>query len=94
MSTTTIRLPDDIKIRVAHMAASANTNAHSFILQAITDKLVVVEQQADFQDVAQQRYTKIVATGRAIAWADMKHYLQERVAGRPATNPKARKLGA
>ena len=63
-------------------------------LQAINDKLAVAEQQANFQSAAQQRYAKIAATGQAIAWADMKHYLQERVAGRPATKPKARRLGA
>ena len=94
MPTTTIRLPVDIKNRIAQVVANANTNAHSFILQAITDKLAVTEQQADFQSVAQQRYIKIAATGQAIAWADMKHYLQERVAGKPATKPKAHRLGA
>lgn len=94
MSTTTIRLPVDIKTRIAQVAAMANTNAHSFILQAITDKLAVVEQQADFQAVAQQRYARIAATGQAIAWADMRHYLQERVAGKPAAKPKSRRLGA
>ena len=94
MPTTTIRLPVDIKTRIAQLATNANTNAHSFILQAINDKLAVAEQQANFQSAAQQRYAKIAATGQAIAWADMKHYLQERVAGRPATKPKARRLGA
>ena len=92
MPTTTIRLPVDIKTRIAQVATNANTNAHSFILQAITDKLAVAELQADFQSVAQQRYAKMAATGQAIAWADMKHYLQERVAGKIATKPKARRL--
>jgi predicted transcriptional regulator len=94
MSTTTIRLPVDIKTRIAQVAAMANTNAHSFILQAITDKLAVAEQQADFQAVAQQRYAKIAVTGQAIAWADMRHYLQERANGKTAAKPKARRLGA
>ncbi len=94
MTTTTIRLPVDIKARIAQASSVANTNAHSFILQAITDKLVLAEQQADFQEVAQQRYAKIAATGRAIPWEDMRHYLQERAAGKPQTKPKARRLGA
>jgi predicted transcriptional regulator len=93
MSTTTIRLPADIKARIAQVATNANTNAHSFILQAITDKLTVAEQQADFQSVAQQRYAKIAASGQAIAWADMRHYLQERASGKPVAKPKARRLG-
>ena len=93
MSTTTIRLPVDIKARIAQVASMANTNAHSFILQAITDKLDVAERQADFLVTAQQRYAKIAVTGHAIAWADMRHYLQERASGKPEAKPKARRLG-
>ena len=37
MPTTTIRLPVDIKARIAQVALMANTNALSFILQAIID---------------------------------------------------------
>lgn len=45
----------------------ANTNAHSSTLQAITDKLAVAEQQADFLATAQQRYANIAVTGDANA---------------------------
>ena len=93
MSTTTIRLPVDIKARIAQVVSMADTNAHSFILQAITDKLAVAEQQAEFESVAQQRYAKITNSGQAIAWADMRHYLQERASGTPIAKPKARRLG-
>ncbi len=93
MTTTTIRLPADVKARIAQVTSMADTNVHSFILQAITDKLAVAEQQADFQSVAQQRYAKIAASGQAIAWEDMRHYLQERAAGKPAAKPKAHRLG-
>ena len=94
MSTTTIRLPVDMKTRLAHVVATANTNAHSFILQAIADKLAIAEQQAEFQALALQRYDKIATTGNAIAWADMRHYLQARAAGKPVRKPDARRLGA
>ena len=93
MPTTTIRLPVDIKARIAQVALMSNTNAHSFILQAIADKLAVAEQQADFLATAQQRYARIATTGHAIAWADMRHYLQERASGKPAAKPKSRRLG-
>lgn len=93
MPTTTIRLPVDIKARIAQAASMANTNAHSFILQAIADKLDVAERQADFLVTAQQRYAKIAVAGHAIAWADMRHYLQERASGKPEAKPKARRLG-
>lgn len=93
MPTTTIRLSDELKARVAEVATTTGTNSHSFILQAISDKLDLAEQQANFQSVARQRYARIAASGQAIAWADMRRYLQERVAGKAATKPKARRLG-
>lgn len=71
----------------------ANTNVHSFILQAITEKLAAAEQQAEFLATAQQRYASIAATGQAIGWADMRHYLQERASGKLEAKPKARRLG-
>ena len=94
MTTTTIRLPIDMKTRIANVAATANTNAHSFILQAIADKLATAEQQAYFQETALQRFDKIVSGGKAIAWADMRHYLQERANGKIVKKPTARRLGA
>jgi predicted transcriptional regulator len=94
MTTTTIRLPADIKARIAQVALAENTNAHSFILQAISEKLTMAEQEAAFHSMAQQRYDRIAATGEAIAWADMRQYLEARAAGTPTTKPKARKLGA
>ena len=94
MTTTTIRLPVDMKARIANVAATANTNAHSFILQAITEKLATAELQAEFQASALQRFDKIATSGKAIAWADMRHYLQARAAGKPVKKPDARRLGA
>ena len=41
MSTTTsitIRLPDDLKVRIAALAKSAGITAHGFILAAIAEK--------------------------------------------------------
>lgn len=93
MTTTTSRLPVDMKTRVARVAAAANTNAHSFMLQAIADKLATAERQADFQATALQRFDKIVSGGKAIAWAEMRHYLQERANGKIVKKPTARKLG-
>ena len=38
MSTTTIRLPDELKERVAQVAQAAGLSAHAFIVQAIAEK--------------------------------------------------------
>jgi predicted transcriptional regulator len=92
MSTTTIRLPDDLKSRVAHAAEQAGTTPHNFILQAIAEKTEQAELRANFNEVAEQRYAEIAVSGRTIGWDEMRNYLEARVAGRKAARPRARKL--
>lgn len=92
MSTTTIRLPEDLKTRVAAAAERAGTTAHSFMLEAIAEKADQEERRNDFQDVAEQRYGGIVASGKTIPWNEMRGYLEARLAGKTVKRPAARKL--
>ena len=92
MSTTTIRLPEDLKVRVTVAAKRAGTTSHNFILEAISEKTDQQERQADFNDIADKRYARIVATGKTISWNEMRGYLENRLAGKAATRPVARKL--
>lgn len=92
MSTTTIRLPQELKERVARAAQRAGTTAHSFIVEAIAEKAAQEELRSDFGDVAEQRYAEIVESGKTVPWKEMRQYLQRRVSGKKAVRPKARKL--
>jgi len=92
MSTTTIRLPKDLKTRVAAAAERAGKTAHGFILEAIAEKADREAQSAEFLDAAEKRYANIVASGKTIPWNKMRAYLEDRVAGRTAVRPSARKL--
>lgn len=92
MTTTTIRLPEDLKERVAAAADRAGTTAHSFILSAIAEKAELAERQAEFHDVAEQRYAAIVASGKTISWNDMRSHLEDRLAGKASLRPRAGKL--
>lgn len=92
MSTTTIRLPEALKARIAAAAKRAGTTPHSFILEAIAEKAEQEERRADFNQVAEERYARIVATGKTIPWSEMRSYLEDRAAGGKARRPAARKL--
>ena len=92
MSTTTIRLPQDLKARVAAAAKRAGTTAHGFILQAIAEKADEQERRSDFHDVADKRYSRIAASGKTIPWREMRTYLENRIAGKKARRPVAKKL--
>ena len=91
MSTTTIRLPKDLKARVAAAAERAGKTTHGFILEAIAEKADEAERRAEFQDVAEKRYARVLASGKTIPWEKMRGYLEARVAGKRAVRPKARK---
>jgi predicted transcriptional regulator len=93
MSTTTIRLPKDLKIRVAAAAERAGITAHGFMLEAIVEKTDRAARSADFLDAAEKRYANIVASGKTIPWKKMRGYLEDRIAGKTAAvRPAARKL--
>ena len=92
MSTTTIRLPENLKTRVAAAAKRAGTTTHGFILDAIAEKAEQEELRAAFDAVAEDRYARIAATGKTIPWQEMRGYLEERLSGKEVKRPSARKL--
>lgn len=91
-STTTIRLPDELKARVAKAAAAAGVSPHGFIVEAVAAKAAEAEARQAFEALAQQRLADFKRGGKAIAFADMRQYMQDKAAGRPSARPKARKL--
>jgi predicted transcriptional regulator len=92
MSTTTIRLPEELKARVTAAAKRAGTTSHNFILEAIAEKADQEERRGEFHDTAERRYAEIVASGKTIPWTEMRRYLENRLAGKKARRPTARKL--
>ena len=92
MSTTTIRLPQDLKERIARAAKRAGSTAHGFILEAIAEKAEQEERQGEFQDTAEQRYAGILASGETVPWSEMRRYLERRLTGKKIGRPKPRTL--
>ena len=92
MSTTTVRLPQDLKQRIARAAERAGTTAHNFILEALAEKADQEERRAEFMDTAEQRYAQIAASGKTVSWNEMRKHLERRIAGKKSTRPKARTL--
>jgi predicted transcriptional regulator len=91
MSTTTIRLPEALKARIAKAAEAAGTTSHNFILEAIAEKVDLAEQRAEFHTLADQRYAQFLDTGESIPWEDARAWLRQRLAGKPVKRPAARK---
>jgi uncharacterized protein (DUF1778 family) len=90
MQTTTIRLDDSMKERIAAAAEQAGKSAHAFILDAISQTVEQVELDHEFHEVADERWKGILASGKTIAWDDAKAYLKAKALGKGPTKPLAR----
>lgn len=91
MGTTTVRLDDDLKARVAAAAERSGRTAHAFILDAIAQTLAQVEEQEAFHRLAGERWSNLLQTGKTVPWDEAKSYLVARASGAPARKPAARK---
>ena len=91
--TTTIRIPDELKARLARLAEVESTSTHSLILDAIAEKVDALERRHGFHEDARKRLAHLEETGMGIAWADMKRYLDARMAGEDVSPPASRPIG-
>lgn len=92
MSTTTIRIENDLKARVAAAAEQAGKTAHAFILDAISQTVEQVELDNAFNAVADERWARIRSTGKTVPWEEAKAYLVARARDERVRKPAARKL--
>ncbi len=91
MSTTTIRIEDDLKARIAAAAERAGKTSHAFILDAIAKSVEQVELDDDFHRVADERWARVLASGKTVSWAEARAYLEARSEGKRRRKPVARK---
>ena len=92
MSTTTIRIDDELKSRIAAAAQRAGKTAHAFIVDAVAHTVEQAELEAAFDQVADDRWAALLASGRSVAWSDAKAWLDGRGRGERPRRPGARKL--
>jgi predicted transcriptional regulator len=92
VSTTTVRLPQNLKARIAAAAERGRTTAHALIVEAIVQKAEEAERLGEFQELADERFATIAASGRSIRRNEMRTNLHERAAGKRQRRPAARKL--
>lgn len=91
MSTTTLRLPEELRTRLAKLAEKSGRSPHSLMLEAIAQKVEEEELRASFYAEADARFTEMMESGIGIPWHDMRAYLRTRAGGKAARPPKARR---
>ena len=94
MQTTTIRLDDTMKERIAAAADHAGKSAHAFILDAISQTVDQSEIDREFNAIADDRWKGVLASGKTVSWDDAKAYLTAKSRGETQSRPMARKTNS
>ncbi len=92
MTTTTLRIEDALKSRVADAAQREGKTPHAFMLDAITNTVDHLDLDNDFHRVADERWAELMTTGKSVGWDQAKLYMEAKARGETARKPAARKL--
>ena len=91
MSTSTLRLDDSLRARIARIADASDQTPHAFMVQALTEKVVEAEWRLALQQEALGRDQALVAGEPGVEWHEMKSWLQRRLDdGAPARKASRR----
>lgn len=91
MSTTTIRIDEELKSRVAAAAQRTGKTAHAFIVDAIARTVEQAEVEETFDRIADERWAALLAKGKSVAWSDAKAWLDANARGERPRRPAARR---
>ncbi len=86
-----LRVPKDVKKRVARLAEAQDTTAHAFMLEAIRDKVEAEEARTAFHQEARKRLARRKKSGKGIPAAEVFAYLDARGQGKSPPRPKSRR---
>jgi predicted transcriptional regulator len=87
-ASTTLKLPERLKRRIAPLARSAGKTPHAWMVEALEAHTALAEKRRIFVADALAAEKEAERSGRAYAAGEVHPYLRARVAGRKAKRPK------
>ena len=87
-----LRVPLEVKKKVAKLAEVQDTTSHAFMLEAIREKVEAEEARAAFRAEARRRLMRMHRTGLGIPAEEVFGYFRERARGGKPARPKPRKF--
>jgi predicted transcriptional regulator len=90
MTTTSLKLPDDIKKRAVSAATELGVSPHAFMVSAIEQAATATEQRMRFIADAKTARREMRETGKGLDADDVHAFLKAKVSGAKAAKPKAR----
>lgn len=88
-ATTTLKLPEELKVRIASAAQATGKSAHAFMIEALEAQAHLAEMRQSFINDAIASAAEVDAGGALYAMEDVQEYILARTAGKPAKRPKS-----
>ena len=85
---TTLKLPDDLKERIAPLAEATGKTAHAWMVEALERQASLAEARETFIREAETSAAQLDAGGDVFAAEDVAAYLFARAAGTKSSRPK------
>jgi predicted transcriptional regulator len=90
MSTTSLKLSEELKQRAVAAAEKKGVSPHAFMVQAIEQAATAAEQRAGFVSEALATREQMLSTGKGYDAREVHSYLKARISGNKSAKPKAR----
>lgn len=90
MSTTSLKLHDELKQRAVAVAQNQGVSPHAFMVQAIEMATQAAEQRADFVAAALAAREKVLTTGKGYDADEVHAYIEARLDGKKVAKPRAK----
>ena len=91
MAVTTIKLPDDLKERIADVVRDSGKSAHAFMVDAIEQQTRLAELRRQFVGDALAAEAEAMSTSTGFSAADVHAYIEGLAKGRKMTRPRAKR---
>ncbi len=89
MSTTSIKLPPELKKRVTAAAQERGVTPHAFMLGAIEESARAAELRASFVAQAERARKSVLRTGKGYDADQVHAHIRTRLKGQKAVRPRA-----
>ncbi|MDO9466179.1 MAG: hypothetical protein Q7J36_02655 [Thiobacillus sp.] len=91
-ATTTLKLPEPLKARIASLAEAVGKSPHAWMLEALEERVAQSEAYAVFVAEALGAEQEMLRTGEAYAMEDVHRYLLDKLDGKLVKRPRAVKI--
>jgi predicted transcriptional regulator len=91
-ASTTLKLPENLKKRIAPLANSAGKTPHAWMVEALETQAVLAEKRKMFVAAAVAAQKEVEKSGLVYAADDVFAYLKDKLAGKRPKRPKSVRL--